>query len=450
MRARAEVVDGAGRRGCLASFLVLAAFGALRPIRDELGVAAGISDLRAMMVATLAAMAACAPLVAAAARHSDRRRLPARGLGVMGASFALAGAFLLLDAERFSPPLLRPLYVWVSVTNLLGVSLFWAWMAERASTSDAARPRSGSGWGGWGRIAGAGTAGAIAGAGLTAVLVEETGTGWLVLLAGAMLLGAGALLRPGAGEAGSADGRRRPGFCWTTLSGGAWSVARSPLLLGIAAFVLLYAVTGTLVYLEQARIVAAAVEARTARAELFARIDLAGNALALLAQLVLTDRLLRRLPAGAALAFPGAVLGIGVVALAAAPTVGVLAGVQVLRRAVNYAVLRPAREGLFAAPDIEGEDRYAAKGLIDTLVYRAGDAVGAGLDAAAAGIGSAAGAGFALAALPLAATWSLLGLYLGRRAGGCPDGRHVHEPGVRPADRPAACETPGTAGARSI
>ena len=94
-------------------------------------------------------------------------------------------------------------------------------------------------------------------------------------------------------------------------------------------------------------------------------------------------------------------------------TLVVLVAFQVLRRASNYALIRPARETLFTA--VSREERFKAKNFIDTLVYRGGDALSAwafaGLQALGLGL-----AGIAALAVPLALGWAWLGWGLGRKA----------------------------------
>ena len=85
---------------------------------------------------------------------------------------------------------------------------------------------------------------------------------------------------------------------------------------------------------------------------------------------------------------------------------------QVARRAGNFAIARPTREVLFTV--LGREDKYKAKSFIDTVVYRVGDAASGRLFAwlTALGLGLA---GIAVVALPLAAGWIAVALYLGRR-----------------------------------
>lgn len=59
--------------------------------------------------------------------------------------------------------------------------------------------------------------------------------------------------------------------------------------------------------------------------------------------------------------------------LALAPTFAVFAVVMVVRRAGEYALVRPGREMLYTV--VGAEDKYKAKNFIDTVVYRGADAL---------------------------------------------------------------------------
>jgi ATP:ADP antiporter, AAA family len=112
------------------------------------------------------------------------------------------------------------------------------------------------------------------------------------------------------------------------------------------------------------------------------------------------------------LAFLPALSLAGFAALAAVPAAAVLIAYQVLRRAATYGVTGPAREVLFTV--LTREEKYKAKNVIDTVVSRGGDAASgwafAWLTALGFGI-----SGIAVVALPLAAAWIAVAVYLGRR-----------------------------------
>src|SRR5581483_5824650 len=101
---------------------------------------------------------------------------------------------------------------------------------------------------------------------------------------------------------------------------------------------------------------------------------------------------------------------VGFGTLAVMPAVSSLVVFQVLRRSSDYAIARPTREVLYTV--LPREDRYKAKSFIDTVVYRAGDQIGAWAYALIAmiGFGHAVVAGIAMA---LAAMWLINGLWLG-------------------------------------
>ena len=136
------------------------------------------------------------------------------------------------------------------------------------------------------------------------------------------------------------------------------------------------------------------------------------NVLTALTQLFLTGRILPAVGLGPALAFLPVVTAAGFFALGASPTAGTLFVVQVVRRAAEFALVKPAREVLFTV--VSREEKYSAKSFIDTFVYRSGDALGALADRLVAFLGLGP-AGFAWAFLPVAALWAWNALSLGSR-----------------------------------
>ncbi|HEX9524530.1 MAG TPA: MFS transporter, partial [Reyranella sp.] len=185
---------------------------------------------------------------------------------------------------------------------------------------------------------------------------------------------------------------------------------RSPYLLAVSAFLLLYAVTSTFVYFQQAAIVSHSFADRGAQTSFFASVDLGVNSLALVFQLFFTGRLIVLLGVALALALLPALTMLGFAALALTPSLGVIAAFQIIRRAADYAIARPTREVIYTV--VSREDRYKTKGFIDTFVYRLGDQVGAWAVAPLTGAGSRAAP---LVAIAVAALWLLNALWLGRR-----------------------------------
>ena len=102
----------------------------------------------------------------------------------------------------------------------------------------------------------------------------------------------------------------------------------------------------------------------------------------------------------------------GLIIVAISPFLGAVIALQVIRRAGNYAVTRPAREMLFTR--VDRETRFKAKPVIDIVAYRGGDML-----MAWAFTGLTQGLGLGLAAVAavgagIAALWAMVGIYLGR------------------------------------
>jgi AAA family ATP:ADP antiporter len=77
---------------------------------------------------------------------------------------------------------------------------------------------------------------------------------------------------------------------------------------------------------------------------------------------------------------------------------------------VQRGIMRPSRETLFTV--VPRTDRYKAKAFIDTFVYRTGDVVGAQTEGLLKQLGLGLAA-LASVAVPLAAVWMALGIWLG-------------------------------------
>ena len=202
----------------------------------------------------------------------------------------------------------------------------------------------------------------------------------------------------------------------TGIGGGTWSaillLLRSPYLLAIAGYVLFLTSTGTLGYMLQSRMIAAAAMTPTTRTALFARIDFWVNIGAAITQSLIAGRFLLRFGVGPALALPPVLTIVSALALGASPTLAILFVGQAIRRVVEYALGRPAREVLYTV--VTREEKYKPKTFIDTVVYRGGDAASGWAFAALAGQGASLPL-LAMAVIPLALVWMGLSVWLARR-----------------------------------
>ncbi len=209
---------------------------------------------------------------------------------------------------------------------------------------------------------------------------------------------------------------RVPGEAVRAISGNAWSgmkaVFASRYLMGIAAFIALMTFVSTMLYFQQAHLVADAFTDRGVRRVFFARIDLVVNLLTILFQVYVTARIIKWLGVGLTLALIPIAIALGFVALGLYPTLAVLVVVQVVYRAGRYGLSKPAREVLWTV--LGREAKYKSKPFIDAAVYRGGDLVSGWIYTGLAAIGLSIGA-IALIAAPVAVVWAMVGLRLGRR-----------------------------------
>ena len=205
---------------------------------------------------------------------------------------------------------------------------------------------------------------------------------------------------------------------------------KSPYLVNVSVYILLFAITSTFLYFQQAEIARQSFADRGARTAFFARVDLWVNVLTLGAQLFLTGRVLRAIGVGFTLAMLPALSVFGFGTLAMTPTIAVLVIYQVLRRAGNFAFARPTREVLFTV--VPREDKYKAKSFIDTVIYRTGDQVGAWSYAVLGFLGLAM-TGISIVAVPISIAWLVNSVWLGRK-----------QEGMAAAESPPDLRVPGS------
>ena len=388
-------------------FAVLSSYYIMRPIRDQAGLAGGVNNLQWLFTGTLAGMLLLNIPFAWLVKNLPRSRFIPLTYHFFALNILAFAVALWLADTAATVWVGRIFFIWVSVYNLFVVSVFWQLNVDLFTPEQGKRL--------FGFIAAGATIGAIAGSSVTASLAR-------LVPPTALLIGSAVLLEIAVVAVGrlarlspslhrhpaEAAGDERP--IGGGILSGITNAVRSPYLLAVSLFLMLFAITSTFLYFEQVGIVARSFSDRGAQTAFFATIDLLVNILTLAIQLFFTGRIVLWLGVAVALALLPALTIIGFGVLAAMPSLGAIAAFQVVRRAGDYAIARPTREVLFTV--VPREDRYKTKGFIDTFVYRLGDQVGAWSMAELGGLGAATAA---LAAIPIAAVWLVTGLWLGRR-----------------------------------
>jgi len=402
----------------LASFLlfffVLGSYFAVRPVRETMATILGRERVADLWLYTALFSMLIVPVFGwLVARVRRSVLLP----GVYGSvALILAAIGSVLQADAASVEVGAFFYVWISVINLMLVSVFWSFLLEMFSSDQATRL--------FGFIAAGGTLGALVGPLTTRLVVNALGNAGVLYLGTAGFVGAIACQmtliriwkRDGEGiRAASgltvAAARKSDAALGGNPFAGIPIVLRSPYLLGIAVFVMLLSAVNTFLYFEQLQIVSDTFPDTTRRTEVFATIDFVVQSLTIVSQLFLTGAIAARFGVGTLLTFVPVLMIGAFLTLASSHVFAVIAVSLVMRRYGEYAFIRPGREMLWSTMDTE--TKYKAKNFIDVPVYRAADYVGAQFKTALDAVVSSPSAP-ALVGAAIALVWAVCGWQLGR------------------------------------
>ncbi|WP_058834030.1 NTP/NDP exchange transporter [Luteimonas abyssi] len=335
----------------------------LLALGDRIGVAPADYTLQLLFTATFVAMLVLQPVYGAlVARFPRRVFLPVVYLFFIACLFGFWWAF---DAAL--PGRGALFFVFIAVFNLFAVTVFWSFMADVFDNEHARRV--------YGYIGAGGTLGALCGPGITRLLVEQVGVANLLLVS-AGFIGLCLLcivqLRP---WAVARERAHREASGEAAMGGSVWAglrlVAQDPLLRALALLMFFGVGVGTLLYNEQAAIVRRFYPTAEAATRYYSTLDWAVNGLTILVQLLLTRWLMRRFGIVPLLLLPALAILVGFALLSASPLPLLVATVQVMTRASEFSLAKPARETLYTRMDREA--RYKGKSVIDTAVYRTGD-----------------------------------------------------------------------------
>jgi AAA family ATP:ADP antiporter len=391
-------------------FCMFSAYSVLRPIRETMGITSGVSTLPALFWGTFIVMLAVQPVYGwLTSRYRRSAFLPWVYLFFV---LNILGFYAWFNAQADHTWIARVYFVWLSVFNLFVVAVFWSLMADVFDREQAGRL--------FGFIAAGISLGGLAGARLAADLAEPLGTINLLLISAALLalslvVMLGVLRWQRRNLAGTARGAAVPDPD-ARLGGHSFAafgqVLRSPYLTLIALFVFLLTWISTFLYLEQQALVAQVFTDRDAQTAFFSRIDFWVQAASLTIQLLLFGRLYRWFGFRALIVSIPLLMMIGFGVLALTPTFAVLVAVLMIRRIGEYSITRPSRDTLYTV--VTREEKYKAKSLIDTFVYRGGDATSASAHAIVKSAFDLGLSGIAWCGAALAVVWAAVAWRLGR------------------------------------
>jgi len=397
-------------KAALSSFLfvviLMSAYYILRPVRDAM--ASDWTDAEVSWLWTLnffISTAVVAVYGIAVSRFRFQLLVPAM-YGIFALTFVV---FYVLASTSGDRTLIdKSFYVWVSVFSLFHISVFWSFMSDLFNKEQAGRLFS--------VIAVGASVGGLIGPFIPSFFSASLGTDNLMLIASVMLLIPIPIIfylqSLKSSDLGNEDLHLRKSN--VAIGGNPFSGFKmffaNPYLLAIGLFIFLYTGISSFVYFELKNLLSEL--SRVERTAVWAQMDLAVNILSIATGLFATGRIVGKFGMPVTIALVPVLICVGLLILAISPFLAAVVTLQIVRRAGNYAVTRPAREMLFTR--VDRETRFKAKPVIDIVAYRGGDMLMAWLFT-----GLTQGLGLGLAAVAMvgagiAALWSMVGIYLGR------------------------------------
>ena len=397
-------------KAVIASFLfvvvLMTTYYILRPVRDAM--ASDWTDAEVSMLWTLNFFisAGIVTLYGVVVTKFRFRLLVPSMYGIFAASFIMFYLFGSISEDRTLID--KAFYVWVSVFSLFNISIFWSFMSELFSKEQASRL--------FGIIAVGASVGGLIGPSITAFFSVSLGINNLMLIGSMMLLIPIPIIFYLQSSIVTDLNNKKLDVTPTNQSIGGNPVAgfrvlfSNPYLISIALFIFLYTGISSFVYFELKNLLSDL--SRPERTAIWAQMDLAVNILSICIGLFATGRIVSKFGMPVTMALVPVMVCLGLLLLAISPLLGVVMILQIVRRAGNYGITRPAREMLFTL--VDRETRFKAKPVIDIVAYRGSDMLMAWLFT-----GLTQGLGLGLAAVAavgagIAGLWSLVGIYLGR------------------------------------
>ena len=387
-------------------FFMFACYTMMRPIRETMGIASGVENLPYLFWGTFVAMLAMQPVYGWLTSRFPRTTFLPWVYVFFTANIVAFWIWFNLQSDHTW--IARAYFIWVSVFTLFIVAVFWSLMADVFTREQAGRM--------FGFVAAGASTGGLVGPFLAGRLAVPLGTINLLLIS-AVLLAVSLffmqiIIR---WHRNFGTGTRR-GESERALGGSSMAAFRqvvgSPYLLGIALFVFLLTWASTFMYLEQQKLVAQAFASRDERTQFFSNVDFWVQAFSLLTQMLIFGRLFKRVGFTVMIVSVPVLMTFGYAVYALVPTFVVAVGVMIVRRVGEYSIARPCRDTLYTV--VSREEKYKAKSLIDTFVYRGGDATSASVHKVLTeGLGLA-GVGIGWFGAAVCAVWAVISLTLGR------------------------------------
>jgi len=386
-------------------FTILASYYIIRPVRDAM--ASNWSDVELSTIWTLTFLISFL-VVSIYGYVCSKVKFKNLVPGVYG--FFAATFYLLYFFTNAFPDLNlinQIFYVWVSVFSLLNISVFWSFMADTYKQEQSRRL--------FGFIASGSSLGAIFGPAVSFFLAEKVGSNELILISATMLLVPIFIVLylqkiKETELANTSAAEYNEQAIGSGILAGFKEFALKPILLGIGLFIFIYTGISTFVYFEIKNILIDVDP--DSRTQIWAGIDLAVNVLAVITGMFGTSRLATKFGLKITLPLVPIIIAGLLFLLALSPILWAVVGLQIIRRAGEYSITKPAREMLFTL--VDRESRFKAKSVIDVVIYRGGDIFWAWSFTGLTQVMGLGLGGIAIVGGFIATLWSYVALRLGR------------------------------------
>ena len=342
-------------------FILMAAYMILRPVRDALPSEWGDISRAVQWSYTFAISTLAVSLYNFCASRVALNKLVPSVFIFFALSFvAIFGLF----KAGFDTALLgKVFYVWSSVFALFHISVFWSFTAQAYTKEQSKRV--------FGFINTGASAGAIVGPLIVIFLVKKVPIETVLLITSASLVGVLpliAILNRDRKEQHSQEQGSLGNLSPNPFRGFADLFSHKQLR-RIALFLFFFSGISTFLYVFQSDLLADYTS--TERKELLGSLDLATNTLTILLGIFAANRFTKKFGLATALSIVPFFVALMLLIISSHAAVMLVLALQLLRKAGNYSITRPAREILFTG--VSKEARFKTKPIIDVAIYRGAD-----------------------------------------------------------------------------
>ena len=355
-------------------FFVLASWYVLRPVRNEMALQSGISNLPWLLTMVMFAM-----LIANSVYSYISSRIRASLIIPYSYGFFILNLIIFLWLWSFSEAdtriwVGRAFYVWCQIYSFFVVSVFWVAIINFFKSEDAKRL--------FGIISAGGSLGAFCGSSISRYFsteicgsssISEWGPFSLVIFSVLFLLIA-IFFSYSFKPTSEINKQNQEDAIGGSSLDAFKSLLNEPVIRYLSFYIILWTGLMTVAWMISLGIVEDWSSDSCQRTAFFARLEQWVTPLTLLVQLFITSKVLKNIGIMPVLVSYGLIFIIVFLGYALLPTITTVLVLTILTRVFEYGFNKPARETLYTS--LQKQDRYKSTVMLDTLIARSGDVFG--------------------------------------------------------------------------